>query len=58
VEVSIWLPVVVCNLGWRFGRDYRLVQGDGVILELVLGRGVATVPMLPVFFGAGNRRCY
>jgi hypothetical protein len=48
----------VCNLGWQFGRDYGLVRGDGVILELVLGRGVANVLMFPVFFGAGNRRCW
>jgi hypothetical protein len=48
----------VCNLGWRFGRDYGLVQGGGVILELVTNRGGANVLLLPVFFGAGNRRCW
>jgi hypothetical protein len=45
----------VCNLGWWFGRDYGLVRGDGVILELVTNRGGANVLLLPVFFGAGNR---
>jgi hypothetical protein len=40
----------VCNLGWWFGRDYGLVRGDGVILELVMNRGGANVLLLPVFF--------
>jgi hypothetical protein len=48
----------VCDLGWRFDRDFGLVRGDGVILELVSSRGIMTALMLPVFFGAGYRRCW
>jgi hypothetical protein len=48
----------VCNLGWRFGRDYGLIRGDGVLLELVMNRGGANVLLLPVCFGAGDRRCW